>query len=436
MRGATDRLAASSPRRFLFLQGPLSPLYRLIGARLSAAGHSVRRINFCVGDWLHWHGAGSSSYRGRLDTWPMWIETLLSQEGVTDLVVHGDTRPYHREAVIAAERLGIAVHVTELGLVRPGFLTLERGGLGVLSRFPVAPGALARLSENAGEVDITPCYPASFALEAWQDVSYHLPNVALGWLFFPHHRRHTPLPPVFDYILWLPRLARAPLRRRRATALQETVLGWSEPFFVLPLQMEGDYQIVSQSPYASMRDALREVVASFAGHAPAGTRLVVKSHPLDNGWIDWRSALADLAREFALEERVVFLDGGDLRPLLARTSGVVTVNSTVGLDAMRAGVPVKSLVPAIYDGPGLTHEGDLDTFWSTPQPPAPLRVQAFVRALAAFTQVRGSIHNRRGLNAAVEGISARLLAPFDGVPDLVNEPPPRLERARALGVRL
>jgi capsular polysaccharide export protein len=422
-------------RTFLFLQGPLSPLYRRIGQALTKAGHEVRRINFCIGDWLHWHGPGAFSFRGRFEDWPDWIAHRLECEGVSDLVMHGDTRPYHRQAVIAAERLGISVHVSELGLIRPGFMTLERGGLGMSSRFPVDPEAVARLSARAGEVDIAPRHPASFALQAWQDVSYHLPNAALGWALFPHHRRHTPISPLLDYALWLRRFAGASARARTAEARQEALLANRAPVFLLPLQMEGDYQIVAQSPFDSVRDALKAVMTSFASHAPRDARLAIKSHPLDNGWIDWTTEIADRARDLGLGDRAVFLDGGDLAALMARSDGVVTVNSTVGLDALRAGRPTKTLAPAIYDGPGLTHQGELDTFWAAPQSPDPDRVEAFVTAIAACTQVRGTIHNRGGLQEAVEGMTARLLS-TDLVPPELAGPPPRLERARALGIVL
>ncbi len=62
--------AQAAPGIFLFLQGPLSPLYRRIGARLAKAGHRVTRVNFCVGDWLHWHGRECRFWRGTVADWP------------------------------------------------------------------------------------------------------------------------------------------------------------------------------------------------------------------------------------------------------------------------------------------------------------------------------------------------------------------------------
>lgn len=134
MSGAAE--AGGGRRHYLFLQGPLSPLYRRVGRGLIAAGHAVTRVNFCGGDWLHWHGRETTQFRGRRSDWAACVSGMFDRLGVTDLVLHGDTRPYHREAVKQAEARGITVHVTELGLLRPGFLTHETGGLVTLSRFP------------------------------------------------------------------------------------------------------------------------------------------------------------------------------------------------------------------------------------------------------------------------------------------------------------
>ena len=427
----------SLQRTYLFLQGPLSPLYRRIGAGLAVAGHRVRRINFCPGDWLHWNGPQARSYRGSLRDWPDAIAERLIRDATTDLVLHGDMRPYHRPAVLAAEALGITVHVTELGLLRPGFMTLERGGLGVLSRFPDDPKTIRALADAAGPVDLDTRYPGSFALEAWQDVSYHLPNTIAAWAFYPHYRRHTPLPALLDYAYWLARLSTAPHRRYRAKRAYREVVDSMDAFFLLPLQVEGDYQVIAQSPYRGVVDGLREILFSYAAHAPENVRLVVKAHPLDNGATNWRGVLRDLARDAKIDpRRLVFLDGGRLDALLRRASGVVTINSTAGLEALRAGVPVKTLAPALYDIDGMTDHAPLSRFWSAPEKPDPTLVDAFIRALAASTQMRGTIHNTAGLDAAVSSITARLLAPERLPHDAFVEPPPRLARARALGMAL
>jgi capsular polysaccharide export protein len=119
--------------------------------------------------------------------------------------------------------------------------------------------------------------------------------------------------------------------------------------------------------------------------------------------------------------------------MLAESRGVVLVNSTVGLYALRANKPTKALGVAIYDMPGLTDQQPLDTFWTQPQPPDPALVDAFVRALARATQLKGSFYNVSGMEAAAAEIVARVLAGV-GATDWFETPPPRLARARAIGV--
>jgi capsular polysaccharide export protein len=44
----------ASERRFLFLQGPPGPFFRLLGAALATRGHGVLRVNLNGGDAHDW----------------------------------------------------------------------------------------------------------------------------------------------------------------------------------------------------------------------------------------------------------------------------------------------------------------------------------------------------------------------------------------------
>jgi capsular polysaccharide export protein len=228
-------------------------------------------------------------------------------------------------------------------------------------------------------------------------------------VLYPHYQRHTIYFPPLEYAAWLVRLATHPLRNRAAARIAEEIAQHDRTSFLFALQLDGDYQIRSTRP-DGLTGALDEVVASFATHAPEHTLLVVKSHPLDNGLERWRSVLRDLGRRHGVAGRLRFADGGTLEPLLARASGFISVNSNAGIEAMRAGVPVKTLAPAIYDVPGLVHAGPLETFWHSPQKPDQRLLGLFLRALASHTQVRGTIYSDAGLIAAVNAMAERILS--------------------------
>lgn len=422
-------------RRILFLQGPLSPLFKLIGDRLRSKGMSVCRINFCAGDWLHWHGAGCSSFKGTPATWPNFIADYLSRNGITDLVLHGDQRIYHRIAIARARAMGLHVAVTELGALRPGWMTLERNGLSTLSHFPDDPGRIRQIAGRAGDVDLSPMFPSSFLLQTAPDVAYNLLNVFLKPVY-PGYERHTIYPPLEEYLRGAARLVGEKARNTDADTAIRKLQANGTRYFVLPLQLEGDFQLRRHSPYDSFEQVLDRVFRSLAEHAPQETHLVLKSHPLDVGFENWAAVAENLAGRHGLGGRILFLDGGGLAGPFEKAAGVVTLNSTAGLEALQAGVPVKTLVPAHYDIEGLTYQGDLAGFWHAPEKPDADLLMAYVRALAVSTQVRGSIHNRDGVRAAARNMADRIAARTLNPHGAFQDPPPRLEKARRLGVPL
>jgi capsular polysaccharide export protein len=92
-------------------------------------------------------------------------------------------------------------------------------------------------------------------------------------------------------------------------------------------------------------------------------------------------------------------------------AGVVCVNSTAGLAAIEFGTPTITLGRAIYDMPGLTHQGDLDGFWTAPQVPDAELYLAFRHVVIAETQINGAYATAKGRHLAVPEIARRLLAP-------------------------
>jgi capsular polysaccharide export protein len=119
-----------------------------------------------------------------------------------------------------------------------------------------------------------------------------------------------------------------------------------------------------------------------------------------------------LAVEYMIAERVTVLDGGQLGKVLDRSRAVVTVNSTVGSEALARGLPVITLGKAVYDIPGLTFQGELDDFWRAAAPPDAALFDAFRRVLIDRCLIPGSFFNEIGLRLAVEAAVDRLEAAY------------------------
>jgi capsular polysaccharide export protein len=399
-----------SNRHFVFLQGMPCPFFTRVGRRLAQQGCRVTGINLCVGDWLFWRGGRTVNYRGRLADWPVFIADFFERHGVTDLVLLGEQRRYHKEAVAAAQARGIRVMVTDFGYLRPDWITLERDGMTGNSRFPRNPGEILKIGAQAPPADLAVRYHDSALKMALGDLLYSFSNVFLGWLY-PHYRSTLMRPYPFIYFPamgW--RLLRARAGERRAQQQVEALIASKARYFLFPLQLEHDFQIMAYSPFEAMRDAMRIVIQSFARHAEADVRLVMKVHPWDPGLKDWRRLIAGWARDAGVADRVDYLEGGSLDLLIRRALGMVTINSTSGIRALQLGCPVKVLGQAMYDVPGLTHQGGLDTFWTEARQPDPALAEAFINAVAATLQIRGVFFNEPGLTAAVDTAVARLVS--------------------------
>lgn len=404
-------------RRFLFLQGVISPLFARLSDQLRHDGHDVFRINFCAGDALIWGARPSWQYRGGLAALADYFNAKFRRHGFTDLVLFGDQRPIHMPAIEIANARGVRVLVFEEGYVRPNWITLERGGVNARSALPREAGwyrAVDRWLPRYGDGQSA---PSRLGARACYDIAYHLAN-ASNPLFFPDYRTHRPHSAVQEYIGWVRRFTRFPLRRRRDARLIRTLLDTRKRFFLLPLQLNSDAQIRRHSRFDGMPAVIETVLRSFAGSAPGDTHLVVKNHPLDTGMINYGRLIERMGRDLDLAGRLHFVETGHLPTLLDHALGLVTVNSTTGMSALVHHCPTLVLGEAIYDLPGLTHRGGLDSFWAGPEPPDQHLCDAFRNAVIHATQVNGSFYDSEGMQLVLRG-TRRLMgvrSPLDDLP--------------------
>jgi capsular polysaccharide export protein len=419
--------------RVMFLQGHPSAFSRDLGHALMARGHVVTRVNLCFGDWLFWHGPEATSYRGSWRDWEPWIEARMRAEGTTHLVYFADRHPYHVAAQRVARRLGVICLSYEFGYLRPDWILVEEGGQSAFSQFPDDLEALRGMAAQLPQPDMRRRFGHAFWQEAVQEMAYHLGN-SLFRPLYPWFRSDRVDHPVVEYLSYLPRHVSARFARGEADRIMARVLAGPEEFHLVALQMAGDYQIRANSPFRDPVDFLRVVMQSFAENGPAAGLLVVKLHPMDNGRVPWRRLTRQLATERGIGERVLFLDGGDLDGLLGRAKGCVVVNSTVGLHALQAGCPVKALGIATYDIAGITHGGDLNSFWRDPMRPDPAAVADLVKVMAAALHVRGDFFAPEGRQAAISGFVEHLEKGIPRRMGAVLPVPPRLAKARGMGL--
>jgi capsular polysaccharide export protein len=391
-------------RRFLFLQGPPGPFFRRLGEEMAREGIPVHRINLNGGDRRDWP-EGAVDFRGRFSEWPVFLDTFLRENGITDVLLFGDCRPYHLTAHGIAAARNVRTHVLEEGYIRPDWMTLEPEGVNARSSLSRDRNWFIEEARRLPPEPELPPITASFKRRA-RDSYWYYHHVLTGCLAYPHFRSHRTTPILKEGFGWLWKFVRA--RRAAEAAAQVLRRLEQKPLFLLPLQLSGDYQIRAHSPFPDMQSAASYAIRSFAANAPADVHLLLKAHPLDCSFYDWRRFVRRHARALGMEGRLHFVDGGDLEAMVRGARGLLCVNSTSATLALANDVPVCTLGRAIYDLKGLTHQGHLDGFWRDPTPPQAGLYAAFRRVLVDRCLVRGGLASESAVTVLIESMIERL----------------------------
>lgn len=399
---------APEKRRILLLQGLMGPLFRRLGQGLRAAGHEVHKVNFNGGDRLYWRLPNGIDYRGTLEAWPAAFAQILAERRITDVILFGDCRQHHIRATRVCRELGVAVHVFEEGYIRPDWVTLEREGVNGHSSLPSDPEWFRSMAATLPPVPEHRQVPSSFRRRALEGLLYNVADVTTRW-YYSNWDNHRPWPPLVEGKGW----ARKILQRKKRDFETGRILsrienGTASPFFLFPLQLDSDAQILLHSPFSGMAEALRTVIASFAKHSSPKTRLLVKEHPLDNWVRDWRRITFEIGHEFGVGHRIDYLPGGDIVPVARASLGMVTINSTSGTLGLMLSKPVVVLGSAIYNIPSVTHQDGLDSFWLNPVEPDAATFAAFQRVLIDRCLIPGGFFSEKALAMVVRHAIARL----------------------------
>jgi capsular polysaccharide export protein len=411
-RGPARLSQKQMTRSFLALQGTASPFFDRLAVSLIERGHAVRKVNFCGGDLLYSGAVPAWSYCGKVDELRDWYGSVVQSGHFSDVIMFGDCRQVHDPMHIVAADAGLRVHVFEEGYVRPHWLTMERHGVNGRSLLPKDP------AWYLDQRRVTPSSPIgrgtgyNLTERAYHDICYRAANT-LHMRRFPHYRSHRPRNGFFEYSGLAARVFQQGRHRQYAEDVTRELVNSGCAYYLFPLQLNSDAQIVVHSPFEGVCDAITKVIHSFALHAPADSRLVIKNHPLDTGLIDYQSHVLRLAKEHDVVERLRFIDAGHLPTLLEHARGVVVVNSTVGLSAIHHCRPLIAVGSAIYNMPGLTWQGDLDDFWLGALPPDMQLYQSFLDYVIHHTQINGDFYTRTGIQMATAGAVRRLEAAHD-----------------------
>lgn len=407
-------------RTFLFLQGPHGPWFSRLAAMLRRSGATCWRVGFNSGDRMFWSDRATyMPFRGIAEDWPATFAALLEQKSVTDLVLYGDTRPIHAQAVKIARARGVTVHVFEEGYLRPYWITYERGGANGHSRLMDLSVADMRRALEKADMDL-PDAPAR-----WGDMRQHIFWGALyhwfvltGFRAYRNFRPHRTLTVRQEFLLYLRRLALMPFH-----ALERRIATWrirfgGFPYHLVILQLAHDASFRDHSPFDTMTEFLSVVTEGFARGAAPHHHLVFKAHPLEDGRVAMKREIHRLAREHGVGDRVHFVRGGKLAGLLNQARSAITVNSTAGQQVLWRSLPLKAFGRAVYSKPEFVSSQPVEQFFAQPARPDTRAYRDYRHYLLETSQVPGGFYSSRGRRELLRQVVDMMLAgqdPYDAL---------------------
>lgn len=413
--------ATGDERRFLFLQGPHGPFFHELGQMLRRAGAEVWRVGFNRGDQAYWGRQGYIPYTGTQSDWPAVFETLCGQHGITDLVLYGDTRFIHAEAVARAKARGITVHVFEEGYLRPWWVTYERDGSNGHSQLMSLSVPEMRHALAALETDLidAPAHWGDMRHHVFYGAAYHA-RLLVANRAYRNFRPHRALNVGQEFRLHLNRLLALPVQAvERALATWRVRTG-GFPYHLALLQLEHDASFQRHSPFRTMTEFLEVAIRGFAAGAPRHHHLVFKAHPLEDGRTRLKADLTRLARENNVADRVHFIRGGKLAALLNHARSAVTVNSTAGQQVLWRGMPLKVFGAAVYDKPEFVSTQPLPEFFAAPTRPDLRAYRDYRRFLLETSQLPGGFYSAAGRRQLLRQVVDLILAPEDPYSALIG----------------
>ncbi|GAA6207157.1 capsular biosynthesis protein [Cognatishimia sp. WU-CL00825] len=406
---------SDTDRVFLFLQGPHGPFFQGLAAMLQNSGAKIWRVGFNAGDAFFWKNKASLiPYKGARADWAEFFTTLLTEKSVTDIVLYGDTREIHAQAVQIARAKGLKIHIFEEGYLRPFWVTYERDGSNGHSR--LMDMKIPEMQKALKGSDLDPPMPPSH----WGDMRQHVFYGALYHWFvmfrngkFANFRAHRALTVTQEFRLYLRRFLRMPfhaIERRLAT---RRVRNGGFPYHLALLQLEHDSSFQMHSPFSTMTEFLELVIENFAKAAPKHHHLVFKAHPLEDGRVPVRRQIRALAKQYGILKRVHFVRGGKLAQLLNEARTAVTVNSTAGQQVLWRGIPLKIFGKAVYDQPEFICNQSLSSFFKGAIRPDMMAYREYRRFLLETSQVTGGFYSRSGRRQLLRHVVDMMLSPED-----------------------
>ena len=268
-----------------------------------------------------------------------FLRDFLKQEKIDFIVMHNDLRWQHALAVYVCKQLDIKYLITERGLFRPNTTTVEFQGVNAYSSLPV----------NIDFYDSI--IPKDFSFKEHSISKFKHLQINLKFAIF------LCLNSLGDILKINTQLANKRYNlvdyaslflKQRNYFKNKLSVPLPKKYIFIPLQVNTDTQVLVHSGYENIQDFISHVEKTFYDEQN-NVSLVFKPHPMDKGM------------EYTFDSRSIVVDS-DTKKLIQGSEFIITINSTVGFEAIQHYKVVIVLGEAFYKIPKLCVASSIQSF--------------------------------------------------------------------------
>ena len=259
-----------------------------------------------------------------------------------------DLRWQHAIAIHLAKKLNIKYLVFELGLFRPNTITLDSKGVNYNNSVPKNKEFYLNL-EGFNKFDYTKINSDITEKKRNIVITKYMILNTIGKLFgiyTPANNRNS----ILDYY-----------KRFKNTYLKKKIfknITLENKYIFVPLQVKTDTQTLLHSDYNDMNEFMEDTIQGvneYRKKYDSNIELVFKEHPMDCGKVSYENFYI----KYKGYTWINFLKDGNTKEVIENSDMVITINSTVGLEAIEMYKPVICMGRAFFTIDGIANKSNL-----------------------------------------------------------------------------
>jgi len=279
------------------------------------------------------------------------LKKIIKKKDINMILMQNDTRWQHALAIYIANKLNIDYLVFELGLFRPNTITIDSKGVNYNNSIPREKGYYENINIKE-KFDYTKVDSEISEFKRNLIVSKYMFYYKLGEILGKNSIENKKIRLV-DYFN---RFFKTYIKKSKRN--EKKIAELPKNYIFVPFQVVNDSQTLVHSDFNNMKEFAETVIKGVNNYnnkiKDKKISLVFKEHPMDVGKVKYD----EFYDKYSDNQNIIFLKSGNTKKLIKNSKLIITINSTVGIEALEMHKKVICLGKAFYSIDGIAQKSN------------------------------------------------------------------------------